>query len=804
MADRSADAGAGPLGLVSSVLAHPHRWLAGIGLVTAALAPGLLRLELRTDGAAIHPVHDPVVERTAVDRRTFHETDPIVLLATARPGGPALDSPAGLRYVWRLHGSLEDLTGIRAGRVRSLASLLDPRPGTPLLQVGAFLDRIPGEEREVRALRDRIHRSSLAEGLFLSAGGEAAALYLPVDPDRNRAQLVRTVERWADSERRATPGFDLRLTGPVTAEALLGRAVLDDLARLVPWMVAVIAVLLFFALRSVGGVAVCLTEVLLVLVWTLGAMGWCGVPVTLVTTVLPVILMTVAVTDEIHLLDRFRHHLAAGSPRVEALVAAVDEVGRPIVLTSLTTAVAFLSFLSASVAPVRHFGLFTSLGVVLAMALSFTLVPALARVLPGSWFRPPELRRGVRRGGLGRRELRHALPLSDRLVLRGRATGAGIGLLIVVLALPGLFRLSVQDSWIDNFDPGSPLPSAERDFNAHFWGSYRFDVVLASGKTGWFLRSEGLRLIERVTEVARAGPHVGGVISHLTAFELAARAVAEDGQVSDLPPVTLTELASILLQIEPRIDLDHYLDFDGSSARLRILVRSPDYAKGWELERYLRRELDRVLAAPALGGRIRYHFSGDLPVAGAVVHAIVTNMLRSVGWTVAGVALLLALALRSLRAAALALTPLLCGLPILLGALGYAGLPLGIATSMFLAVTIGVAVDFGLHFRHAWRRACRAGLDRGPALAAMMASAGRAVRWNAGVLACGLCVLALSDLKPNRSLGILLAAAIVTCYGTTLLLLPWLLERLEEHTMGKRSLTLPAAGTLRPTRPAPR
>jgi len=808
MGDQSAGKGTRQHRVVGSVLAHPRRWLVSIGLLTAVLAPGLLRLELRTDGAAIHPVHDPVVVRTEVDRRIFHESDPIVLLVTARPGGPALDSLAGLRCIRGLHRSLEDLAGIQAGRVRSLASLLDPEPGTPLLEVGTFLDRIPTGERDLRALRDRIHRSSLAEGLFLSAGGEAAALYLPVDPERGREELLRTVERWIESERRAAPDFELRLTGPVTAEALLGRAVLDDLARLVPWMVVVIAVLLGLALRSVGSVVVCLAEVLLVLVWTLGATGWCGVPVTLVTTVLPVILMTVAVTDEIHLLDRFRHHLAAGSPRAEALVAAVDEVGRPIVLTSLTTAVAFLSFLSASVAPVRHFGLFTSLGVVLAMALSFTLVPALALVLPGSWFQPP----GIRRGGLSGRELRHALPLSDRLVLRGRATGAGIGFLIVVLALPGLFRLSVQDSWIDNFDPASPVVAAERDLNTHFWGSYRFDVVLTQEEAGWFLRSEGLRLMERVTGVARAGPHVGGVVSHLTAFELAARAVADpvagaasgERPVSDLPADTLAELTSILLRIEPRIDLDHYLDFDGSSARLRILVRSPDYAKGRDLERYLTRELGRVLTEPALGGGVDYHFSGDLPVAGAVVGGIVTNMLRSVGWTALGVALLLALALGSVRAAAVALAPLVSGLVLLLGGLGYAGIPLGIATSMFLAVTIGVAVDFGLHFRHAWRRACRAGLDRGPALAAMMASAGRAVRWNAGVLACGLSVLALSDLKPNRSLGMLLAAAIVTCYVTTFLLLPWLLERWEEHTKETRSLTPPAAGTLRPARPAPR
>jgi predicted RND superfamily exporter protein len=297
--------------------------------------------------------------------------------------------------------------------------------------------------------------------------------------------------------------------------------------------------------------------------------------------------------------------------------------------------------------------------------------------------------------------------------------------------------------------------------------------------------------MERVTRIAEAGSHVGGVVSHLTAFELAARALAAPGdeagsgevRVSELPPATLSEIVSILYRIETRIDLDHYLDFDGSSARLRIFVKSPDYRRGRALERYLRRELDRVLAVPVPGGPVRYHLSGDLPVAGAVVGAIVTNMLRSIGWTVLGVLLLLALVLRSLRSAVVALVPLLCGLAILLGALGYAAIPLGIANSMFLAVTIGVGVDFGLHFRHAYRRGRGSGLARGPALAAMMASVGRAVRWNAAVLACGLSVLALSDLKPDRSLGILLAASMVTCYGTTLLLLPWLLGRWEGRSV---------------------
>jgi predicted RND superfamily exporter protein len=701
-----------------------------------------------------------------VARRTFDDNDQAILLVTARPG-VTFDSYAGLLFLKQLHRSLEEVAGVDKSRLRSLASLLDPFSGTSLVDVSPYLEEIPSDSSELRALTERIHESSLAPGLFLSTNGEAAAFYIPAARGQSRDGLLKALEGWV--ERQESTDFELRLTGPLTAEVLLGKRVLQDLARLIPLMVAVIAGMLFFCLRSLGSVVVAMSEVLLVLTWTLGAMGYSGVPITLVTTILPVLLMTVAVTDEIHLLDRFRVHLAevrsggiaAGRTEVRlAMEAALRDVARPIVLTSLTTSIAFLSFLSAAIAPIQHLGLFTSLGVLLAMVLSFTFVPALVLLLPGSWFaeRSPWRERMV--------------PIHERLVVRRRTASAAFGVLLVLISVPGLRRLSIQDSWIDNFDPDSPLVSAERDFNSHFWGSYRFDVVLTSDEVS-FRRPEGLRVIEEITPIAEAGPHVGGVLSHLIAFEIVAGALEETGRLSALPPERVSYLAYLLDRIRHRIDLDQLMPYNGRSARLRIFVRSPDYRRGQELEEYLEREIPATLA----GRRVSYYYSGDLPVAGAVVRAIVTNMLRSVGWTAAGVCLFLVIAFRSFRMAAIAMAPLLAGIPILLGAMGYAGMPLGIATSMFLAVTIGVAVDYALHFSYAYRRGRHADMDHESALTATLTSAGRAIRWNAGVLALGMLILALSTLMPNRSLGLLLSAAMTTCYGTTLVLLPLLLEK---------------------------
>jgi len=741
--------------------------------ITAIAILGIGRLELRTDGAAVYPEGNRIVTQEAADRARFHEPQQVIVLLSARPGGPAVDSLEGLRYLKDLHASLERLPGADRQRIRSLATVLDARPEVSLLYIRPFLDPIPETADEYTALRKRIHASRLAEGLFLSRDGSAAAFYVPLAAGASRDALVTAAETWITEQRR--PEFELRLSGPVTAEVTLGRSVLRDLAWLVPIMVAVISAVLFLSLGTVGGVLMPMAEALVVLIWTLGAMGYAGIPITLVTTILPVVLMTMSVTDEIHLLERLHVRLEA-APHAQgasgekarlrnAMHEALGDIDQPIVLTSLTTADGFLAFLSASMAPIRHFGLFTALGLLLAMVLTFTLVPALVVLLPASWCE--------RRAARGAPSAASPLLPHERFVARHRGAGLALGCALVLLAAPGLAWLTVQDSWVDNFDPASPLVSAERDFNHHFWGSYRFDVVFTSSDEGFFRSADGLRLMERFTEVAAAGPRVGGVLSYLVPLEIIADVSRLEGRISALPASRRQALQWMLNVIQDRIDLDQYLTADGRAARGRLFVNGADYARAQTLAAYLKRELPALVR----GGRARYHFSGELPLALEVVGAIVTNQLRSVGWTLAAVALLLVLVYWSIRSAAIVMVPLLAAIPILFAGMGYAGLPLGIATSMFAALTIGVGVDFAIHYRHAYRRERLAGREHAEAVVATMTTTGRAIRWNVTVLVLGFLVLTVSALKPNHSLGVLLAAAMVACYATTLLFLPSLLRR---------------------------
>lgn len=632
-----------------------------------------------------------------------------------------------------------------------------------MVEIPDQLDRLPADDTELGERLDRIGDTPHGNGLYLNAAGSAAALYVSLLPDQDRTAFLERLEAWIGSKAPAL--FELRLTGPVVAEGTLGRAVLRDLVRLVPFVVAAIAVLLLVALGSVGALLVILAEVVVVLACTIGAMGWTGSPLTIVTTILPVLLLVMAVTDEIHLLDRFQCRLEEGNGSSAAMGAALSDVALPIALTSLTTAASLLSFTLTSVVPLRHFGVFAAAGVLLAMFLTFTLTPALVRILPERAFRCRFRRRRQGSGTLAR-------------ALGGRSALAA-ALLLVVLA-PGLLRLEARDSWVENFEPDSTLVQATNAYDEAFWGSYRYDVVLSAEELAFFQFPEGLGVVERTVDELGRAPHARGVISHLDAYEVHATVDGEDLPVSGLPLETVRRFSGNLMKIGSRIDLGHYLSPDGRRCRIRLLVPRADFQRTAELEAHLEQRLPEILA----GSGVRWHRSGDLAAAQATVGAVVSNMVRSSAWTLVGVTLLLALALRSLAVALVCIVPLLAGVTVLLCVMGWLGVPLGIATGMFTAVTIGVGVDFGLHLFHAYMTARNDGESHQAGLATMLRRAGRPILWNTVVLAAGLSVLGASTLPPNRRLGLLLAGAIVLCCALSLLILPVLFRTLVRDRIG--------------------
>jgi uncharacterized protein len=747
---------------VRFALRHPVAVLAVWGLALALALPGMARLKLRTDGRALVPPRAPAVLMDREIQRTFDRRDPLlVLIETLRPNG--VYDPETLRRIVGLTASLASLPGVGREHVRSLATQRGSRYDPQRRDFLPLLEPFPQTPARLAEVREEVAWLDLPNGLLVSRDGSAAVVVVGVPPrdapgGGDRYEFWRQVDerarRFADRDHR------ISVVGAPAAEALLGRHVLDDLRLLVPAALALVALILYLGSRRVAAVALGLGKVGLCLGLLFGAMGWLGEPVFLTTAVLPVILVAVGLADEIHLLARYRQLLAAGDPPGEARDRTFSELGQAVVVALITTMAGFASFALTPIVALAHFGWVAAAGVGLCLLFSLTATPALLSRMPADWFRPPQ-----------RTVIAHSGPMRERLAdLLTERPWAVLAVLVLSTAAvgAGIFRIEVQDSWLEGFAPGSELRRATARLDERFLGSQR--LLLEVRFTGPGSPPRPLldpQVLERIGELEaklRDAPEVGGVIGPYRLLTTAAGIAGGDvgfRQIRRRPEWNAVLYAQV----------DRVL---GEQARREIVTE--DFSRGI-VEVFLRhanfRDTDRLMArvrtierarlAP-LGGAVT--FGGDVAVSQEMIPAIVNGQVRSLAGALLGSALTVAFGLRRLGAGLAAILPALGAILWTFGIMGWVGIPLGVATSMFCAITLGIGDDYAIHFLERRELALAQGEPRPTRIALL--EAGPAILWDALAIALGFGLLAASQVPANRRLGVLVGLALLTAAGFTL------------------------------------
>jgi predicted RND superfamily exporter protein len=871
--------------LSRAALRHPGRTLAAVALLAMAAVPGLVRLRMRMDGGALIPPHAPAAVYDRQARGWFGVRDPLAVVVRA-DGPEGIFRQPTLRRVRDLTAALAGLDGIGAGGVVSLATERGFRflPGT--LQRRTLLDPLPTSPAAIAELRTDLARIGAWNGLLIGRAGRSTAVVVGVPPGVDRTAFYRRVRAVAAA--RAGKGDRIEVVGAAAAEALLGSHILADLGvpaawlgepaeglrlGLIPLALLLMGVVFRIAFGRMAAAWLPLLKVGICLLALFGLMGWLGVPVYLTTAVLPVLLLAVGTASEVHLFRRFallrEERPAAASGELAAL--ALADIEQPVIQAAATTAVGFLSFSLSPVGPVRTFGLFAALGVLLCLLGSLTAVPAALALRPPDWIagRPAGgaalLARAL--GGLGRFAVR-----------RRRAVLAAVAVAVLV-AGDGLRRLAVQDSWVDGFAPRSDFARSLRAFDRDFagadllrvvieapglhasgtvdgavvgdrslalpglartppsrllgsflrlhrpaaagpgweswiesvrfhggllalgWpetdGSPRFAMALQPGEpVAWELRLEPFAVpatLERARDLERflAGwPGVGRATGPAGFLETAAfltRPEAPDSRrLPDSP-----QAAAILWHNSGRAlgeeRLRGIVDAGATRGLVNVFLHGSDYARTARLMAALR-AWERTHLSPY---GIHLGFAGDVAVSQALIGGVVTTQLESLALSLLGIFAVTAGLSRSLRRGLLCVVPAALAVLLDFAVLGWLGIPLGVATSMFAGMTLGVGVDYAIHLLDRLERARRSGTAGTAGMAGMagtemaaastaavaLATTGPAILTDAASTILGFAVLLLSQVPANERLGGLLALSLTACVAATLLVVPALALR---------------------------
>ncbi len=750
---------------------HPWGVLVAVAVLTVAAVPWISGVRLRLDGRSLIPEDLPA--QVASDRAAelFNLRD-VVVVGVASPVGD-IYSPWTLGLLSSLSGDLAGSREIVPGSVASLATVprffiqedvLDPQP---LLARGYPL----GEELIAR-LRRETETLGLDDGVLVSRDGSMAGVYAEVHPEADRYRVLEQVRGLA--ARTGAPGSIL-LSGTALAQAVLGLAAAQDLIRLLPAVLLAIFLALTVLFRHPVPALVSLAEIGVSLVWTAGIMGARGESLFVTTLVLPVILLVIGVSDDVYALSRTFRRLAEapGEPMDEAVVGSFAAVGHPILLTGATTVAGLLSLTATDLEPQRVFGFYGGLSILFSTLFTFTFVPALLSLLRPSVSlrkeangrsggRPPALIRGLRRIG-PRRFLAMIVA-------------------VVVLASWASTRLRIEDDWVRNLPSSSDVASGTRELDRALAGTIRVEILVDSRRRDGFLDPAVFARLGGIEKAFAALPGVGAVHSiygdvvrvqsALEGERYAAWRSALDGGRRALSRADL-EQALLLLSSLRRSPLSEHIDADYRRARVTVFIRSANYSR-----------ISRIVqeASALSGGGLALTPFGDGWISYLAVRLLVLGQIQSVGFALVSNALLLLLLFRRLSDTMLALAPILVSVLLVFAALALAGIPLGIANSMFAAIALGIGVDYSIHLVAHYREQRGHGRPATEAIEAAVAVTGPAIFKSAAAIATGLSVLGFSEVLPNLQLGMLVTLSLTACAAMTLLLVPGIVLALAKES----------------------
>ncbi len=871
----------------------PRRALALIIAVTLGAGIGVTRLELRTDGGALTPEGRAEVVLDRRIREEFDFVDAFVVLIRSQRDEGVFHSET-LDLIRRLTADFAEIDGVSERHLTSLATERSFRRRPDSLKFQTLLEPPLRSRRAVARLREDIQKIGLYTGTLVSADGNGAAIYVGIPHGVDRARLYRDLTSAIAARRGTAETIDV--IGAPAAELLLGRHILEDLgvgalvpslmARdanqaasgfkrvlqtvgLLPLAILIMAAVFYGAYRRMAAAWLPLLEALACLVFVFGLMGWTGVPVYLTLAVMPVILVAMGVTDEIHIFNRYvglarQDKTASG---VSCATGALEEMWRPVVKTSVTTAVGFLSFAVSPIGPVKAFGVFTSVGILFCMAWSLIAVPALLALTPVRFL-------AAREGGVSPGLGAWAVRLGGWTMRRRGATLAAAAIFLAALPF-GALRLQVQDSWIGGFSPASEFRRTVAYFDAQFHGSHILLLALDGGyrnqqgeTTTAAMEDHRFVLPGQIAEdpallvesrLAFAYPDQSGRADHprfsrqwssyiqtavreeggwrvatprqsgsplfwlkpepddtlryeverkpfLTRDTLA-RAVAlkefvlgrrDLGVGGALAPTDYLETTAFMLRPEeegarrlpegpkPTRDLWSRYRFMRGEVKLRQLLDA-NFGRALiavYLEQANFKDTARLMAAlrDYEAERLKPHgmslqFGGDVAVSQALIDNIVLTQLSSLSLTLAGILLAAVAMSRSWRWGLYAATPSALAVLANFALMGWLAIPLGVATSMFAAMTLGLGVDFSIHLLDRYRLAGRQGMGAAAAIKEALAETGSANFINALALALGFGVLVFSRIPANGRLGLLVMSGVVMCALASTLLIPALLRR---------------------------
>ena len=799
------------------VITYPKRALAMVVLFTLACASQIwfIQFDSSIEGYLEHD--DPAIVQLIEARQEFGHGEMILVTMQADD----LFAPAQLQILKNLHEQLEQ----QVPWVDTVTSLVNARvlsADEDSLYINDLLEPFPKTQAEREAMRAKALSNPLYRNLLISEDGRFTTIAIKplaylvdtsnlsddsfdsldldtdfgadFDADMTAQDLssddTSTMgERVTESQlnqisnavknivaQYQTPGQTLYIGGmPVITETLVDTMVWEMLTFM-PIAIVTIALMMVLLFRRRHGVMLPMMTVGLTLITTFGIICALRVPIQTTMTILPSFLLTVSVGAAVHLLSLFFRAYDAGTDKVQALREALIHTRTPIIFTSLTTAVGLLSFAGSPMVALARLGLFSAVGISVALVYTLTLIPAIIclQKIPRKEQAMPSPKVTALVNGAVSLSTRH--PISILL----------FSVLITGAAISSLQHLKFSHNPMKWMSPDAEINQAVQAIDNNMGGSISVDIILDTGVDEGLYEPEFLRQLDQFSHWLnhyQSGPVYVAKVTGLNDI------IKESHQVlnSDNPEFyRIPERADVvanelfLLQQSGPDELEPMLDSAFRSTRLTVIMPWLDTLHYLPFIEDIERKAEQIFSQ-----QIQITMTGMVPVMGTTLDHVISTTAESYIIAFALISIMLILLLRSLRYGLLAMVPNLSPILITMGLMYLLQIPLDMFTILVASIAIGIAVDDTVHFMYHCKHNYQRCGDMPMSIHGALDTSGRAMLTTSAILSLGFAMLMWSELINLFNFGMLIGITVILALVADFLLAPALMMMFgQDHIRG--------------------
>ncbi len=747
------------------------RWLVLLFTLAAVIGTGygMGKLGFESDDRIFFSSDNPQLLALEEFENTYNKETNVMMVVEPKEGD--IFTPSTLSAIEKL---TEDSWQIPySSRVDSITNYQHTEVEEDDLIVG---DLVTGAEAYSAKELDRARKIALGEPMLvnrlISPDGSMTVIVTTVLKPEGKDVIVevatyarKLAERFKDEH----PDLNLYVTGAIPFDMAFTEVSQQDMSSLIPAMFLVLVIGIYIFIRSIAGTFATVLVIIFATIAAMGLAGWYGISITAPTGMAPIIILTIAVADSVHILTTMIQEMHKGRTKHEAIIESMRINLMPVFLTSVTTAIGFLSMNFSDAPPFRDLGNIAATGVVAAFLFSVLLLPALVSILPVR----------VSKRAITTADNTFTARLGEFVIRNKRVLFFGMSALIIVTGL-GILKLELDDKFREDFDERYAIRTDSDYVADKFLGMDAIEISLPAGSANGINEPAYLKKVEEFANHMRAAKGIVHVYAITDIVKKLNKTMHNDDPAYYTIPESRELVAQYMLLYEMSLpfglDLNSTQNIDKSASRITISLKDMSTAEMRRMERdivvWLKSNSPEIYSYPT-GISLMFAHISERNIHGMLTGSAIALLLIS------GI---LILALRSVKIGLISLIPNLFPAFMAFGLWGYTYGRVGLAVSIVSVISLGIVVDDTVHFLSKYLRAKREhGMSTEDAVRYTFKTVGKAIITTSVVLTAGFLVLTLSGFRVNMSMGLLTAFAITFALFADLFFLPPILMWFEKE-----------------------